>query len=119
MNAAMERAQHLGLEGRSPCIVVTNVEVIEAISQAVDVTQMTDAELMEAIVLVNRAVMSLKLDAVVQEALCGLSLGGSQVRLAKAGGYPCEGCPDCYLDDDQSCRNEDSCSAWSIYSNLY
>ena len=119
MNAVMARAQHLGLEGSSPCIVVTNVEVIEAISQAVDVTQMTDAELIEAIVLVNRAVIGLKLDAVVQEALFGLMFGGSQVRLAKAGGYPCEACPDCYLDEDQSCQNEDRCSAWNIYSNLY
>ena len=119
MNAVIERALHLGLEGSSPCIVVSNIEVIEAISQAVDVTQMTDAELLEAIVLINKAVMGVNLDAVVQEALSGLSFGGSQARLAKAGGYPCESCPDCYLDTNGSCENEHHCTAWSIYSSQY
>lgn len=119
MNPVMERAQQLGLQGSSPCIVVTNVEVIEAICQAVDVMQMTDAELLEAVVLVNRQLMDIRLDAAVQEALGGLSFGGSQVRLARAGGYPCEHCPDSYLLEDGSCRNEERCKAWSIYSNQY
>jgi tRNA A58 N-methylase Trm61 len=57
MNAVIERVQHLGIEGSSACIVMTNIEVVEAISQVVDVSQMTDAELWEAIVLVNREVM--------------------------------------------------------------
>ncbi|WP_243375518.1 hypothetical protein [Geotalea sp. SG265] len=119
MNAVTERVQHLGIKGSSACIVMTNTEVVEAISQVVDVTQMSDAELWEAIILVNREVMDIRLDSAVQQALMHLSFGGSQVWLAKAGGYPCENCPDCFIDNDGSCRNEDRCTAWGIYSNLY
>lgn len=119
MNAVFDRVHHLGIEGSSPCIVFTNIEVIEEIGQAVDITQMTDAELAEAIVLVNREVLDIRLKAAVQEALRKLPFGGSQVCLAEAGGYPCKTCPDCCLDDEGYCRNESRCTAWDIYNSRY
>ena len=42
------------------------------------------------------------------------SVGDSQIILAQAGDYPCAGCPDVCIDDEQ-CVNEGSCRAWKIY----
>jgi hypothetical protein len=119
MNAVLERVQHMGINRGSVCITITVEEVIEAICQTVDITNMTDNELSEAISLSSRAVMGIHLTSIVEAALMNLSYGGSQERLAKSGGYPCEGCPDCYLDEGSSCRNEERCKAWGIYSNQY
>ena len=116
--AALYHVHYPGMAGTSTPIVVTREDIMEAVKEVSGMST-TEDELQEIMARIRKAVFGESLVAMVEDALARLAYGGGQVRLARAGGYPCEGCADCYLDHDGSCRNENRCRAWDIYSNQY
>lgn len=119
MQTIEERAYSVGIHKDQTCVLLKMKDLLDVLSDILDINNMDDEEFREAIEKVTRAVQEMEWVPVVQAALMKMSFGGTQVHIARAGGYPCERCPDCYVDSSGSCRNEDLCRAWSIYSNQY
>jgi len=119
MESIDERAYRVGIHKDQTCVLLKMEDLLDVLNDVLDIGNMDDEEFREAVVKVTKAVQDFEWLPVVHSALLTMSFGGSQVHIARAGGYPCESCPDCYLDSNGSCRNEDLCRAYSIYSNQY
>jgi hypothetical protein len=119
MQTVEERAYSVGIHKDQTCVLLKMEDLLDVLNDILDIGNMTDEEFREAVEKVTKAVQEIKWLPVVYSALLKMSCGGTQVHIARAKGYPCENCPDCYVDSDGSCRNEDLCRAWSIYSNQY
>lgn len=119
MQTISERAYSVGIHKDQTCVLLRMEDLLEVLNDILDIDSMTDEEFKEAVGKVLKAVQDMEWLPVVHSALLNMSCGGCRIPVARAGGYPCEACPDCFVVADGSCRNEDLCRAWSIYSNQY
>lgn len=119
MESIDERALRVGICRDQACVILRMEDILDVLYDILDIGNMDDEEFREAVDKVTKAVQEMEWVPVVQTALMKMSFGGSQVKIARAGGYPCESCPDCYLDAYGSCKNEELCRAYSIYSSQY
>jgi hypothetical protein len=119
MESIVDRAYRMGIHKDQTVFLVTMEDLLNLVDDNLDTEDMTSEELQESINFIKRALDNLNLYSFLQSGLNSVVIGGSQVRVARAGAYPCDRCPDSLLGRDGSCQHEDSCKAWGIYSNQY
>ena len=114
MLTILQRADELSISPEETAFTITNLNLLTAISEHVDLETVTNHELRGIFFLVKKALFWIDWQSTVHHAINHLPFGLNQTGIAWRGNYPCEGCPDAMLED-RYCYHQNECKSWEIY----
>ena len=113
-NKLIDRITGMGITPENCSFSISSRELIQAISEEVDLETVTDHELKEIVFIVTKAIIRMDWRSTVTYAVEHLPFGLNQTGMAWNGIYPCIDCPDGMIEDDQ-CYHKHACKAWEIF----
>ena len=114
-NKHIDRITGMGITPENCSFSISSRELIQAISEEVDLETVTDHELKEILFIVTKAITRMDWKSTVTYAVEHLPFGLNQTSIAWNGIKPCStDCPDAMLEDDH-CYHKHACKAWEIY----
>lgn len=110
----LKTLSELNIQPDSTVFTITGENLIAAISEEVDLETVTNHELREIVFIVRKQLQRLNWQDLVAHSISHLPFGLNQTSVAWNGSYPCTGCPDAMLFDD-NCYHQEECKSWEIY----
>ena len=110
----IDRITGIGIHPDNSSFTISSKDLLQAISEDVDLSTITDHELKEIVFIVTKAVSHMDWRATVNHAINHLPFGLNQTGIAWDGFNPCIACPDAMLFDSK-CHHQGECKAWEIY----
>jgi hypothetical protein len=111
----IDRITGLGISPENVSFSISSKDLLQAISEEVDLSTVTDHELKEIIFIVSKALSHMDWRSTVSHAINHLPFGLNQTGIAFIGINPCSSdCPDGMIEGDQ-CYHKHICKAWEIY----
>jgi hypothetical protein len=118
MNRLLERITELDIFPEDAAFTITNHDLLAAIADEVDLETVTYQELREIFFIVKKSLSSIDWQATAADAVRRLPFGLNQTGIAWQGNYPCTGCPDAMLYDN-NCYHQGECKSWEIYESRF
>ena len=111
----IDRITGIGIHPDNSSFTISSKDLLQAISEDVDLTTITDHELKEIVFIVSKALNRMDWRATVNHAINHLPFGLNQTSIAFDGINPCSSeCPDGMIEGD-NCYHKHICKAWEIY----
>jgi len=119
MNKHIDRITGLGIRTDNATFTISSKELLQAISEEVDLEIVTDHELKEIIFHVCKVLNLMDWRSTVVHAINNLPFGLNQSGIAWDGQSPCSSeCPDAFIEENLFFHKH-ACKAWEIFEHNF